>query len=252
MTRSQWRRVAIALIGLMHLPVIHACAQDEGGTATIPIPREEAYWQGLHKEDVDRAKQGGVDLLFLGDSITQGWMENDTWNRYYGSRNAANFGIGGDCTQHVLWRLQNGAIDGISPKAVVLMIGTNNIGQNSAQEIAAGIKRIVTLLRAKLPETKILLLGIFPRGKTRIKDIPRDTLDPRPAEVNTLIQPLHDGKNVFYLDISKSFLDEHDEVPKYLMPDFLHLSPAGYEVWADAIEPSLWKLLDGDKTIKKP
>src|SRR5262249_1763841 len=107
-----------------------ACVQDDGGTATTPIPRDEVYWRKLHDSYVERAKQKNIELLFLGDSITQGWNDNEAWKRHYGPRKAANFGIGGDRTEHVLWRLENGTIDGLSPRAVVLMIGTNNIGSN--------------------------------------------------------------------------------------------------------------------------
>src|SRR5262249_29418296 len=143
----------------------------QGGTATQPKPREEeSAWVQLHQQFLERARAGKIDLLFLGDSITQGWGQNEAWKKHYGPRNAANFGIGGDRTQHVLWRLDSGEIDGIAPKVVVLMIGTNNVGSNKPEEIAEGVRAIVDKLRAKLPKSKILLLGIFPRGATRGKD----------------------------------------------------------------------------------
>ncbi len=195
----------------------------------------------LHQKFLARTKKGNVDLLFLGDSITQGWHDNSTWQRHYGPRNAANYGIGGDRTEHVLWRIQNGEIEGISPKLIVLMIGTNNSRDNSADEIALGVKTIVKTLREKLPQTKILLLGIFPRGE---KPNPqRDKLN----QVNATISKLDDGAFVHYLDIGKAFLAEDGSLPKNVMPDFLHLSPKGYQIWADAIEPTVWKLLDEPK-----
>jgi beta-glucosidase len=220
-------------------------AKPKGGTATTPAPREGA-WMQLHEKFLERAKQGKVDLLFLGDSITQGWGNNDVWKRYYGARSAANFGIGGDRTQHVLWRLENGEIEGIRPKAVVLMIGTNNIGSNSPEEIAEGVKAIVAKLRKDLPEAKILLLGIFPRGANRAPDQAVADVDPRTGQVNEIIKSLADGKSVYYLDIGPSFLNADGKIPKELMPDFLHLSAQGYRIWADAIEPTLWKLMEGE------
>ena len=152
----------------------------------------------LHESFLERAKEGNIDLLFLGDSITQGWANNDVWKRFYAPRNAANFGIGGDRTQHVLWRLEHGEVDGIHPKVVVLMIGTNNSGSNTAEEIANGVTAIVKSIREKLPETKILLLGVFPRAEK--PGSIRDKL----AAVNAQIAKLDDGKTVKYLDIGKT------------------------------------------------
>ena len=136
--------------------------------ATTPAPRNDAWWQQRHESMNARVKKGNVDLIFIGDSITHGWEGGgkDVWQQFYGNRNAVNLGIGGDQTCHVLWRLDHGNIDGISPKLAVIMIGTNNAGNaaQSAEQIAAGVKAIVDKLRTKLPQTKILLLAIFPRG----------------------------------------------------------------------------------------
>lgn len=223
-------------------------AQDKSTSALSPEARHDAeWWMKLHQSFLDRAKKKDVDLLFLGDSITQGWGDNATWKRHYAPRNAANFGIGGDRTQHVLWRIEHGEIDGINPRVAVLMIGTNNIGSNSPEEIAEGVKAIVSRLREKLPMTKVLVLGVFPRGQDRSREYlqkhestkPSDT----PGKINEIISKLDDGKMVKYMDLSKSFLNEDGTIPKSLMPDFLHLSPAGYTHWADAIEPTLWDLM---------
>ena len=218
-------------------------ATAPGLSSTEPVPREGS-WMKLHESFLERAKKP-IDLLFLGDSITQGWGGKDkdgkgpaeVWERYYAPRNAANFGIGGDRTQHVLWRLDNGEVDGISPKVAVLMIGTNNAGTNSAEEIAEGVTAIVKKLQDKLPSTKILLLGVFPRSQN--PDKVRAKLD----EVNATIKKLDDGKTVHYLDIGPAFLEEDKSISKEIMPDFLHLSRKGYRIWADAIEPTLSKLL---------
>ncbi len=215
----------------------HAFGQN---TAIDPVPRE-GNWVKLHEKFLEQAKAGDIDLLFLGDSITQGWggSGKGVWERYYSPRKVANFGIGGDRTQHVLWRLENGEIDGIKPKVVVLMIGTNNASSNSAEEIAEGVTAIVKKLNTKLPETKVLLLAVFPRGE---KPGPmRDKL----KAVNDQIAKLDDGgKTVKYLDIGQKFLGEEGVLTKEIMPDFLHLSSLGYQIWADAIEPTLWSMLD--------
>jgi lysophospholipase L1-like esterase len=182
-------------------------------------------------------------LLFLGDSITQGWGGGgkQTWNRFYTPRNAANFGIGGDRTEHVLWRIQNDELKGIEPKVVVLMIGTNNLGANSPDEIAQGVTAIVHELRERVPKSRILLLGVFPRGQK-----PGSTRE-RLKSVNLQIAKLDDGSNVRYLDIGRAFLEEDGTISKEIMPDYLHLSPRGYRLWADAMEPTLWSMLDEPK-----
>jgi beta-glucosidase len=194
-----------------------------------------------HMQFNERVKKGSVDLLFIGDSITQGWegAGKDVWAKSYGKRNAVNLGIGGDRTQHVLWRLENGNIDGISPKAAVLMIGTNNSNgkDHTAEQIADGIKAIVGKLREKLPKTKVLVLAIFPRGE---KPNPQREKN---AKASELASKLADDKNVFYLDIGPKFLKEDGTLSADIMPDRLHLSPQGYQIWADAIEPKLKELL---------
>lgn len=206
-------------------------------TAITPAERKGSALK-LHESILERRKQGNIDLVFLGDSIMQGWHDNDVWERYYAPRNAANFGIGGDRTQHVLWRLDHGEIEGISPKVVVVMLGTNNMHSNTPEEIAEGIRAIVDTLRSKLPESKILLLGVFPRGQ---KPAPiRDRI----ADLNSRIAKYDDGKKVKYLDIGQVFLSPDGTISRDLMPDFLHLTRLGYERWAEAMEPTLWELMD--------
>ncbi len=234
--RSSWLIHELGVIGFFVL-AIPACAQ--GPETVVPEPRD-GPWIELHERDVDRAKQGNVDLLFLGDSITQGWNEktNPVWKRFYGPRNAANFGIGGDRTQHVLWRIKNGELDGIKPKVTVLMIGTNNADSNTPAEIAQGITAIVQELRQRLPETKVLLLAVFPRSQKP------DSLRDRLKSVNEKITKLDDGNHVKFLDIGKVFLEDDGTITKEVMPDYLHLSSSGYRRWAEAMEPTLWSMLD--------
>ena len=214
-------------------------------TATNPVPRD-AGWVKRHEDFVKLAQAGGIDLLFLGDSITDYWRSrgSNVWHSYYGERHAANFGISADRTQHVLWRMDHGELDGIHPKVVVLMIGTNNTGKekngsprNSNSETIAGVQAVVARLREKLPDTKILLLGIFPRGTF---DNPQRA---QVALINTVIAKLDDGKLVKYLDIGPQFLDSDGTLPKTIMPDLLHPNEKGYQIWAAAIEPTLAAML---------
>jgi lysophospholipase L1-like esterase len=212
-------------------------------STVIPVPRD-ANWMKRHNSMNARVKQGNVDLLLIGDSITQGWENSGkgVWDKFYAKRNAVNLGIGGDQTQHVLWRLENGNIDGITPKLAMLMIGTNNSnGKELPENIAAGVKAIVDKLREKLPQTKVLVLGIFPRG-TDDSDIKRQSN----MKANEIIAKLADGKNVFYLDIGDKFLDSDRKLSKDIMPDLLHLSPKGYTIWAETVEPTVVKLM-GEK-----
>ncbi len=250
------RRVMLGSIGACALVTAVQAAEtavleppkEQVNTATTPAPREGDGWMKRHESMNERVKKGDVDLIFIGDSITHGWegAGKDVWASRYAPRKAVNLGIGGDRTQHVLWRLENGNIEGISPKLAVIMIGTNNSNKedNTVAEIAAGVRAIVKKLRDELPKTKILVLGIFPRGK-----------DPNPQrgkilQVNQIIAKLDDGKMVHYVDIGPRFVDDEGVLPKDIMPDYLHLSPAGYQIWADAIEPKVAELM-GETQARK-
>jgi lysophospholipase L1-like esterase len=218
--------------------LLAAVAQD-GPKTTQPVPKDEKRHLGF----VEIAKKGGVDVLLLGDSITDGWRGGGkkVYAEHFEPLKAANFGIGGDRTQHVLWRLRNGELEGITPKVLMLMIGTNN-GGDGAEDVAAGITAIVKEIQGKSPATKILLLGIFPRGEK-----------PNPArekndKVNTMVAKLDDGgKTVKYLDIGGKFLETDGTISKEIMPDSLHLSEKGYKIWADAVLPSVKELLAAAK-----
>jgi beta-glucosidase len=209
-------------------------------SAALPLSRD-AGWMQRHESFNARVKQGHVDLIFLGDSITHGWEGggHQVWQKYYGHRNAVNLGIGGDQTGHVLWRLDHGNIDGIAPKLAMLMIGTNNIGGYTPAEIADGIKAIVEKLRAKLPCTKVLVLGVFPRGATL-----NDPLRQQQMQINEIIAKLADGKAVFFLDINPKFLTADGVLRREVFPDLVQLTPKSYETWAEAIEPTVAKLMD--------
>ncbi|WP_254511679.1 platelet-activating factor acetylhydrolase IB subunit [Anatilimnocola floriformis] len=210
--------------------------------AVVPAPRD-AGWMKRHDSFNERVKKGNVDLLLIGDSITQGWegAGKKVWEEFYTKRNAVNLGIGGDRTQHVLWRLDHGNIDGITPKAAVLMIGTNNSGSNSSEQIAEGVKAIVDKLKQKLPETKILILAIFPRGASK-----EDTKRKVNEGANALIARLADDKQVFYLDIGQKFLTDDGSLSKEIMPDLLHLNEKSYRIWAESTEEKVSQLM-GEK-----
>lgn len=210
-----------------------------------PAPRAREYawmstaaWKARHEAFLKRAKEGACDLLFLGDSITEGWGNNAVWKKSYAPRNAVNFGIGGDTTQNVLWRIQHGELDGLSPKAVVLMIGTNNFGLHGdkPEDVAKGVAAIVKTLREKRPASRILLLGVFPRDEK-----PGTGGRKKILELNAELAKIAD---VSYLDIGPKFLAPDGTLQKDVAPDFLHLSEKGYQIWADAIEPELSKLLE--------
>lgn len=197
-----------------------------------------------HERFVQIAQEGKAQLVFLGDSITAGWGgKKDIWEKAFGKYQPANFGIGGDRTQHVLWRIQNGELDGIKPKACVVMIGTNNSGSDPAEGIAKGVTAIVETIRAKQPQAKILLLAVFPRGEKPSTPEKANAGRDKLKQVNEIIAKLDDGKNVHFLDIGAKFLQPDGSISKDIMPDFLHLSAAGYQIWADAISPKLAELM---------
>lgn len=202
----------------------------------------QSWWKERHEKAVEVTKKGGFRVAFVGDSITQGWESNGkaAWDATFAPLGAANFGFSGDQTQHVLWRLQNGELIGAKPEVVVIMIGTNNIGNGSGDPAATaeGVKAIVGLLRSKLPETRILLLGIFPRSR-KADEGPRLKV----AEATRLFAPIADGKHVVFSDIGRYFIRENGDLRDTLMPDLLHLSPGGYEIWAKAIASDVKRLL---------
>jgi lysophospholipase L1-like esterase len=218
-------------------------------TAIEPVPRD-AGWLKRHEGFVSEAQKGGINVLFLGDSITDFWRRpdgpqggNSTWQREFAPLGAANFGISADRTQHVLWRLEHGEVDGIKPKVVVLMIGTNNTGlergtnepRNTTAEALQGVTLVVHTLLTKLPTTKILLLGIFPRADNPVSPA-------QVTEINAALAKMDDGKIVRFLDIGPKFLTD-GVLTKEIMPDLLHPNAKGYEIWAAAIKAPLAEMM---------
>jgi lysophospholipase L1-like esterase len=194
-----------------------------------------------HEGFVEIAKQGNIDLLLHGDSITDWWLQDanrPVFDKYFGKIRTANFAVAGDTTQGVLWGLRNGEGQGFQPKAVMLMIGTNNTGQYTGPEIAEGVGAVVMELRRNFPSAKILLLAIFPRA------VPGDPVRDKIAEVNRIISRLDDQKNVFYLDIGRKFLDEKGVfLPESFRPDNLHPAAKGYDIWGEAVSAKLAELM---------
>jgi lysophospholipase L1-like esterase len=219
-------------------------------TAATPAPRDDKGWLDHQAELNARAQEGhdkgDIGIVFLGDSITEQWLDagKDVWDKTYAPRHAADFGISGDRTQHLLYRIQNGNLDGLAkpaagtpPSLAVIMIGTNNTADDSAADIAAGITAVVNTVRAKLPDTQVLLLAVFPRGD------PGDPARAKIKEINATIARLDDHDHIHYLDIGDKFLDTDGILQPDIMPDKLHLTTKGYQIWADAIEAKVKELL---------
>lgn len=240
------KKTYLALLAMTVLGLAAPLSGLAENTATNPVPRD-AKWIARHEGFAKQAKQGGIDVLFLGDSITDFWRNrgSNVWNQYYAPLHAANFGISADRTQHVLWRIAHGELDGIDPKVIVLMIGTNNTGKekdnktirNTPQEVIEGVTAVVHEIRAKLPESKILLLAIFPRGE------PGNPQRDQIKEINQSLAHLGDGKMITFLDIGTKFLQPDGTLTRDIMPDLLHPSEKGYKIWAEAMQPTLARLM---------
>jgi beta-glucosidase len=245
---------AIVVLLLTSITLVGCASQQElafksvegkNHSAVTPVQRADQWWGPRHNAVNERLKQGNVDLLFIGDSITQGWEKagREIWNTYYAPRNAVNMGFSGDRTQHVLWRLDNSNLEGLSPRLAIVMIGTNNSrgSDNTAEEIADGIITICQRLRTKLPRTRILLLAIFPRNAD--PSAQRQKND----QASLLASKVADGKMIHYLDINSRFLTKDGLLTRDIMPDYLHPNEAGYKIWAEAIEPKVAELMGEHK-----
>jgi lysophospholipase L1-like esterase len=220
--------------------------------ADQPLPRTDANSMKAHEQLLAKRTAGQIDVYFMGDSITRRWGSSDAqyahlyenWRRNFTGWNAANFGWGGDQTQHMLWRLRNGEMDGLSPKVVVLMAGTNNIGRRSplgdadarADEVARGVAALVREIRRRAPQATLLITGITPRN-----DNP--AVMPIVNRANRLIAGLADGKAVRYININEQLAFPDGTLREGMADDGLHLTAQAYQVWADALKPALTELL---------
>jgi lysophospholipase L1-like esterase len=218
----------------------------EDASAAIPKTGNKRFFE-MHEKFLARAKAGPIGVLFLGDSITELWnIAPHIWEHYYGKYQPANFGIGGDKTQNVIWRIENGELDGIAPKVVVFLLGTNNTRTHDAAQIAAADRKIIGLIRAKLPEAKLLVLAIFPRGPRKSRDGTMEDWENRMAIINAVnadLARLDDGKTIRFLNINDRFLGNDGTIPNIIMPDQLHPNAAGYQLWAEAMQPLLDEMM---------
>jgi lysophospholipase L1-like esterase len=230
-----------------------AQAKKEGGAATAadqPAPRADGNSELAHQQMVENLKKGRIDVYFVGDSITRRWRATDyprflaNWNDNFHGWNAANFGWGGDTIQNILWRLQNGELDRVHPKVIVLLAGTNNIGRSPASEakvalITKGIKALLETMRDKAPKATIILMGILPRNDGANPAAVMSSIN----KINENIAKLTDGKTIRYLNINDKVADKDGKLLEGMTEDHLHLSLKGYQVWADALKPLLTELL---------
>ncbi len=242
------KKLVVSLFSVLLLASAVSFSEASESTANIAVQSVsrmgEKWCADRHAQKLAIVKEGDIDLVFVGDSITHGWERagKDVWAKYYGNRKALNLGYGADRTEHVIWRLTNGEMDGISPKLVILMIGTNNVGHRSStpEQTVEGIKKIIEIMKEKVPAAKILLLSVFPRSAN-----PTDEMRVKVNEINSGLPALADGETVLYLDFGKKFLTEDGLLPVEMMRDRLHPGAAGYEIWAQEVEPFVQKYVDG-------
>ena len=236
---------------MMLSTLVMTIATVGSGPSTTPVPRTGGHAARHHAiNKVVQSKAGDVDVVFVGDSITQGWegAGASVWGEHYAHRKAANLGISGDRTEHVLWRLRNGNLEGITPKVAVVMIGTNNIGHGGQQtrEVLDGVRAVVECIRAISPHTRVLLLDIFPRGHSFNADRGRIT------QINQALAKMHDGDAIVFLSIGHHFVMPDGTISPEVMPDGLHLSQRGYRIWQEAMEPTLRGMLATTPEAESP
>lgn len=215
------------------------CATDAAPRAVDYPWMSMARWRQMYEDQVVRAAQGDVDVMFVGDSLTEMWPKA-LWDANFGRLKAANFGIGGDYTGNVLWRLQSPSIAALKPRLVVLLIGVNNINLCSEKphEVFGGIQAVVAALRKQYPAARILLNAVLPEGA-----LPEAPERHHVAALNQMVRTLGDGKSVFFHDYGARFIGADGRLSAELQPDFLHLSEKGYRVFAEAIRPDIERLL---------
>jgi lysophospholipase L1-like esterase len=218
--------------------------------ADQPVERTDANSRLAHQQLVKNLKKGRIELYFVGDSITRRWRATDyplflrNWNANFHGWNAANFGWGGDTIGNVLWRVENGELEGVHPRVIVVLAGTNNIGRvpaddDRAADIVKGIKALLDCMRKKAPRATIIVMGILPRNDGRRPTAVMASI----TKINEKIAKLADGKTIRYLNINDKLADSDGKLFEGMTVDRLHLSAKGYQVWADALKPQLTELL---------
>ena len=204
-----------------------------------------------HEQLLEKAKQGGIDIYFEGDSITRRWGATDypellaNWKQNFFGWNAADFGWGADLIQNILWRLENGELDGVHPKVIVLLAGTNNVGNRApaggddakVEDITRGIQAVLRVMQAKAPRATIILTAIFPRNDNM-------AVMPTIDRINAKLAALADGKRIRFLNLNGKLADANGQLFDGMMnPDKLHPAVKGYQVWADGLKPIFRELL---------
>lgn len=239
------RVLSLLVASALLMPSLTLAAREK---PTVPSPRSVDYewmsvatWRQKHEANVARAAQGNCDILLLGDSITEGWGNTTLWQERFPALSVVNFGIGGDTTANLLWRLENGELGSLKPRIVVLMIGTNNLGRNEDDppKVVDGVQAIISLLHSRLPGTKIFLLGVPPADQE-----PKTKMRKRIAETNRRMKRnLDDGHSILFHDLGPVLLEADGRISPEVMADFLHPTPAGYKRIADVIFPKIDRLL---------
>ena len=234
--RSHFKKSTLSLTScIFFIFILSGCQHDtttdsEDISYKTPTEIKVNWWLERH-EKIINADKSNVEIVFLGDSITHRWEEDgaDIWLQNFGENKALNLGFNGDKTQNLLWRIQNGELDNLSPNIAFLLIGTNNAEQNSSSEIAEGIILNITAIQEKLPNTKLVILSIFPRG-TVDSNYRKIT-----EEASQLVANKPSVQNIVYLNINEHFIDNTGNIPLDIMTDSLHLTSQGYATWANAI-----------------
>jgi lysophospholipase L1-like esterase len=243
-----------ALLAVVHSadaiqPVSSTMPTTQPDSAAVPVPRSDANSMLAHQQLVAKAKAGGIDLYFLGDSITRRWGCTDpqwaellaNWKQNFFGWNAGNFGWGADRIQNILWRIQNGELTGVNPKVIVILAGTNNVGSTPGDDakvadIVAGIHALIDTCRAKAPNARIILTGTFPRNDNL-------ALLPEIVQINEQLAKFADERTIFFLNVNDKLANADGILFEGMTIDGLHLSVKGYKVWADGLRPLLMKLL---------
>jgi len=249
------RRLLALIFAAMLAAFAPICPADSANPSVRPAPRTDKNSQIAHEQLLQKAKVGQIDVYFEGDSITRRWGTSDpqyadflaNWKQNFFGWNAANFGWGADTAQNILWRLENGELDGVNPKVIVLLAGTNNIGnaprpggdQAKVEEVTTAIKSILDVMRDKAPSATIILMGITPRNDGRGGTQTVATID----QINSQISKFADGKQIRYLNINDKLAKADGTLLEGMTVDGLHLSAKGYQVWADALKPILAEIL---------
>ena len=225
---------------LMCAALAAALSAEDPPLSTVPQPRADEGGAARQAALLERVRTAAPSpVVFIGDSITEGWEHDGSalWAARFAPRGALNLGSSGDRTEHVLWRLREAPLGRLDPKAVVIMIGTNNVGhgRDDAARTLAGVRAVVDLVRSQVPKATVILFGIFPRG-AQMNPMRGELLQVNQALARTYAS---DAERVRVVDIGARFIESDGSIPKSLMPDALHLSAAGYAVWADALAPEL-------------